>query len=402
MLRIHDALTGRTGELAPGRAVRLHTCTPASAEPSGHLGDLRPHVLADVIRRLLESRRVRVVACRGPLPGGDAAALGAFRRVAGALNLRPPEHEPLADEAAEAAVELIAGLVERGRAHLAPDGSVRLGAPADDHPAPPGAAASPSAAASPGAAASSGAAAPSGHAAPSGGPALAGGEGRSGSIAQGGMTGAQGAPAGGGVDPVLWAVSGGEPAWDSPWGRGAPAAGVRCQAAARRSLGARVDILVAGGDAPSHGDEPLLETGHVVAGGPVRFDGPALSAEQVTEAGLDPLAVRLAYLEHHYREPVHLTWDLLRDADREVRRWRARVAGWAESPSAPLSSGYVERVEAALDDDLDTPAALRTLRDLDGDDSVAAGAKFESFLHLDQVLALDLSAEIGRAPAPTL
>lgn len=345
MLRIHDALTGRTGELAPGRAVRLHTCAPASAEPSGQLGDLRPHVLSDIIRRLLESRRVRVVACRGPLPG-DPAALGAFRRVAGALNLRPPEHEPLAAEAAEAAVELIAGLVEQGRAHLDADGSVRLGA------------------------------------------------------VTGGTTGAQAAPGGEGVDRVLWSVSGGGPAWDSPWGRGAPAAGVRCQAAARRSLGARVDILVAGGDAPPHGDEPLIETGHVVVSGPVRLDGPGLSPEQVTGAGLDPLAVRLAYLEHHYREPVHLTWDLLRDADRTVRRWRARVAGWAESPSAPLASGHVERVEAALDDDLDTPAALRALRDLDGDDSVAAGAKFESFLHLDQVLALDLAAEIGRAPAP--
>jgi cysteinyl-tRNA synthetase len=60
----------------------------------------------------------------------------------------------------------------------------------------------------------------------------------------------------------------------------------------------------------------------------------------------------------------------------------------------------VERVEAAFDDDLDTPAALRVLLDLEGDASVAPGAKFESFLHLDQVLALDLSIEIGKTPPP--
>ncbi|MDF2708612.1 cysteine--tRNA ligase [Nonomuraea muscovyensis] len=353
MLRIHDALTGRSGELAPGRAVRMHTCGPVAGPRPAHLGDLRPHVLSDVVRRLLESRRVRVLACRGPLLDGDPAALGAFRRAAGALNLRPPEHEPLAGEAVEAAVELIAGLVERGEAHVTAGGSVLLGtgsAPAD------------------GGAGSS--------ASPGGG-------------ADGGDAGR-----------VLWAATSGGPAWDSPWGRGVPAPDVRCQAVARRLLGARVDILVADGNACSHHDGPLLGAGHRLASGPVLFDGPELLPEQVTEAGLDPLAVRLAYLEHHYREPVRLTWDLLREADGTVRRWRARVAGWAESPSAPLASGHVRRVEEALDDDLDTPAALGALRDLEGDDSVAAGAKFESFLHLDQVLALDLAMEIGRSPAP--
>jgi cysteinyl-tRNA synthetase len=333
--------------------VRLHTCVPVSADLPGHLGDLRPHVLSDVIRRLLESRRVRVVACRGPLPGGDPAV---SETLEGALNLRPPEHEPPADETAETAVELIAGLVERGRAHAVADGSVLLGAA----PAP---AASPAA---------------SGAGAATFAASSAADDGR-----------------------VLWAAaSGEEPAWDSPWGRGVPAPGVRCQAAARRSLGPRVDVLVAGADTPPQRGEPLLAAGHVVGSGPVRFDGAALSLRQVTEAGLDPLAVRLAYLEHHYREPVRLTWDLLRDADRTVRHWRARVAGWAESPSAPLASGHVRCVEAALDGDLDTPAALGALRDLEGDDSVPAGAKFESFLHLDQVLALDLSTEIGRTPVP--
>ena len=64
-----------------------------------------------------------------------------------------------------------------------------------------------------------------------------------------------------------------------------------------------------------------------------------------------------------------------------------------------MATVHVERVEAAFDDDLDTPAALRVLRDLEGDESVAPGAKFESFLHLDQILGLDLSIEIGKAPA---
>ncbi|GAA2804759.1 hypothetical protein [Nonomuraea dietziae] len=54
------------------------------------------------------------------------------------------------------------------------------------------------------------------------------------------------------------------------------------------------------------------------------------------------------------------------------------------------------RPRAAFDDDIDTPAALRVLRELERDESVAPGSKFESFLHLDHVLGLDLSSEIGR------
>jgi cysteinyl-tRNA synthetase len=116
----------------------------------------------------------------------------------------------------------------------------------------------------------------------------------------------------------------------------------------------------------------------------------------VVAAGLDPLAVRLALLEHHYRRPVDLTWDALRAADEELRRLRRRVAEWAESPSRPIDDAHSGRVQRALEDDLDTPAALRLLRDLEADESVAPGSKFETFLHFDHVLALDLPADIGR------
>jgi cysteinyl-tRNA synthetase len=116
----------------------------------------------------------------------------------------------------------------------------------------------------------------------------------------------------------------------------------------------------------------------------------------VAAAGLDPLAVRLALLEHRYREPVYLTWDALRAADRALRRRRARVAEWSESPSRPMPAEHVTRIEAAFDDDLDTPLALRLLDGMEADESLAPGSRFEAFLHLDQVLGLDLSLDIGR------
>ncbi len=116
----------------------------------------------------------------------------------------------------------------------------------------------------------------------------------------------------------------------------------------------------------------------------------------VTEPGLDPLALRLAFLRHRYREPANLTWDGLVAADREVGRWREMVAAWATEPSAPLARPYADAVLGAFEDDLDTPAALRHLGTLETDSAVPPGAKFETFAYLDHLLGLDLAREIGR------
>ncbi|MET8867280.1 hypothetical protein ABZW11_30420 [Nonomuraea sp. NPDC004580] len=155
-------------------------------------------------------------------------------------------------------------------------------------------------------------------------------------------------------------------------------------------LGSRIDLCV-GGAVPREDVR-----GRWVPAEGVRFAGDAPLLSDVADAGLDPLAVRMAFLESHYRRPLDLTWDTLRAADGRVRRWRAGVAEWSESVSAPMATAYAERAESAFDDDLDTPAALRVLDELESDASVTPGAKFETFLHLDSLLGLDLSSDIGK------
>ncbi|MEV4398113.1 cysteine--tRNA ligase [Nonomuraea sp. NPDC049607] len=376
MLRIHDTRARQVEELAGGRAVRMYTCGPAPGRRA-HLGDLRTYVLSDLVRRVLERRRTRVVACRnvtdlwplaGEGPGPDLVRRHEddFRSDTAALNLRPPEHSPRSSETVDAMIELIVRLVERGHAYAAPDGSVNF----DVRTFP----------------------------------------------TYGEISGKRlddvkpGEPSGW----ALWLPADDDQGRDAPWGRGLPGPHVECSAMSLRHLGERIDLHL--GDAglrfPHHEDvraQSDAATGHEVVrhwvhGGSLLFDGrePAGSTgnvvllPDVVAAGLDPLAARLAFLEHHYRQRLDLTWDVLRAADRTVRRWRARVAEWSESPSAPMASSYAERVESAFDDDLDTPAALRILRELERDESVAPGSKFETFLHLDQVLALDLSTEIGK------
>jgi len=134
------------------------------------------------------------------------------------------------------------------------------------------------------------------------------------------------------------------------------------------------------------------------AGGWAPDEEPVASLSALADRRLDPLAVRLALMSRQHAEEADLTWDVLRDADQTLRRWRELVAGWAESPSKPMCAEMTGKVAAAFDGDLDTPAALRALRGLEQDPQIPPGSKFESFLHADQLLALDLPREIGRPP----
>ncbi|WP_188192493.1 cysteine--tRNA ligase [Nonomuraea sp. SYSU D8015] len=402
MLRIYDTRARQVEELAPGRAVRIYTCGP-TVYRHAHVGNLRTYLLSDLIRRVLERRRVRVLACQNITDVGHLTDSGvdkvveqahqegrsvqelarfyedAFRNDTAALNLRPPEHMPRATETIDLMIELIAKLIERGHAYAVPDGSVFF----DVRTFP-----------------------------------------TYGEISGNRLDALKPAHRIDTVDPrkrfhadwALWKPAEGELTWESPWGRGFPGWHVECSAMSLRFLGAPFDLHIGGIDLrfPHHEDERAQSNSaagqevvrHWVHGEHLLFDGRkmakstgnAVLLSDVVAAGLDPLAVRMAFLEHRYRQQMNLTWDTLRAADRTVRRWRARVAEWAESPSAPIASAYVERVEAALDDDLDTPVALRVLRELERDETVAPGAKLESFLHVDQVLGLDLSADIGRVP----
>jgi cysteinyl-tRNA synthetase len=93
-------------------------------------------------------------------------------------------------------------------------------------------------------------------------------------------------------------------------------------------------------------------------------------------------------------EPADLSEAALADARDTVKRWRSLVAQWARSPSRPMPPAIAEQIKAAFAD-LDTACVLALLRDLASDESVPPGARFETFVYADRVLALELPREIG-------
>jgi L-cysteine:1D-myo-inositol 2-amino-2-deoxy-alpha-D-glucopyranoside ligase len=175
------------------------------------------------------------------------------------------------------------------------------------------------------------------------------------------------------LDCLVWRhAREGEPSWDSVLGAGRPGWHIECTAIALDRLGAGFDVQAGGSDLifPHHEmcaaqgrvatDEPFAHA--YLHSGMVGLDGEKMSKSKgnlvfvsaLRESGVDPMAIRLALLDHHYREDWDWNDELLVSAQSRLNRWREAVR-----LDAGLNADEVlAQVRAALAHDLDAPAAL--------------------------------------------
>jgi len=179
------------------------------------------------------------------------------------------------------------------------------------------------------------------------------------------------------VDCLLWqAERPGEPAWDSALGRGRPGWHVECAAIALRYLGESFDVQGGGSDLvfPHHemsavqaqvltGDWPFARCySHQAM---VGLDGEKMSksrgnlvlVSRLRADGVDPMAVRLMLLAHHYRTDWFYSDGDLAAAQARLLRWRDAV----DRPTGPAADGTLAGVRDLLTDDLDAPHALASV-----------------------------------------
>ncbi len=181
------------------------------------------------------------------------------------------------------------------------------------------------------------------------------------------------------LDCIVWrGERAGEPAWDSPLGRGRPGWHVECTAIALEHLGATFDVQGGGSDLvfPHHemcaGEAQVARRGVPFArvyahAGMVGYGGEKMSKSRgnlvfvsaLRHAEVDPMAIRLALLRHHYRSDWDWTDAQLADAADMLQQWRDAVALGAGAPADPV----VAEVLAALADDLDAPRAVAVVQD---------------------------------------
>jgi len=178
-------------------------------------------------------------------------------------------------------------------------------------------------------------------------------------------------------DFVLWKPSSDDlPGWDSPWGRGRPGWHIECSAMISAHFGATIDIHAGGVDLQfphheneiaqsecAHGGAPFarfwLHNGMLTFGG-AKMSKSVGNIERVHDLIQEhpPEALRYALLSAHYRQPLDWSDALIEQATRTLDRLYGTLRDLADVDAAPVIPAGVE---AALDEDLNTPAALAEL-----------------------------------------
>jgi len=198
------------------------------------------------------------------------------------------------------------------------------------------------------------------------------------------------------MDFALWkAQKPGEPAWDSPWGKGRPGWHIECSVMAMKYLGETIDIHAGGQDLifPHHENE--IAQSEAVTGKPFarywmhngyininnqkmsKSLGNFFTVREILER-FDGEVVRFFMLSAHYRNPINFSEDMLKQAQSALERLyncKANLLHAMENaPTNELSkeegdfvqklAEFKGRFEEAMDDDINTADALAAIFDM--------------------------------------
>ncbi|MEO7813944.1 MAG: cysteine--tRNA ligase [Sphingomicrobium sp.] len=368
MIRLHDTLARTKRDFVPGEdgKVTMYVCGP-TVYGRAHIGNARPAVVFDTLRRLLEhqfpdreviyARNVtdvddKIIAAAEAEGVDPSVITERYERLyledMGALGVQPPTIAPHATAEIDPMIAMIATLIERGNAYAA-EGHVLFNVPSDteygilsrrDREA-----------------------------------MLA--------VARVEVAPYKRDPA----DFVLWKPSAERViGWDSPWGRGRPGWHIECSAMIRAHLGETIDIHGGGLDLifPHHENEiaqsrcahngaPLarywVHNGFVDMGAEKMSKslGNVVTVDRLLAEGHRGEVLRFALLSGHYRSPFAWTESLIAQS-KTTLDGLYRKAG--DAVAGAIDPGVVE----AMTDDLNTPLAIARLGAIDDGATLRASA----------------------------
>lgn len=372
MMKVYNTLTREKEELktlVPNEA-KIYACGPTVYNYI-HIGNARPMIVFDILRRYLEYRGMKVTfvqnftdvddkiikkANEEGVPASEISErfIKEYEKDARGLNVRPATYHPKVTENMDSIIEIVKTLIEKGYAYEV-NGDVYFHTlkfkdygklshmPLEDL--------------------ESGA-----------------------RIAVGEMK----------EDPMdfaLWkAAKPGEPSWDSPWGKGRPGWHIECSAMSRTILGETIDIHCGGQDLifPHHENEIAQSecaSGKIFANywmhnGYINVDNKKMSKslnnffttrEVAEKFGYEP--IRFMMLQAHYRSPINYSLEIIEQCKSalerlynckemlEMAKQSAKSGDFTKEQQEKLLQ-YKENFIKAMDDDLNTADAVSAIFEL--------------------------------------
>ena len=371
-MQLYNTMTRKKEELVPVRPGRIsmYACGP-TVYNYFHIGNARPFIVFDTLRRYLEYRGYQVTFVQNFTDIDDKMIRRAneegitvkelserfikeYYQDADSLGIERASHNPRATDHIADIIHLVETLIEKGHAYATPEGDVYFSVRSFP------------------------------------------GYGKlSGQSVDDLESGARIDPGEQKRDPLdfaLWkARKPGEPAWESPWGMGRPGWHIECSAMSMHILGETFDIHAGGQDLifPHHENEIAQSeaaTGRPFANywlhnGYINVNNQKMSKSlnnfftvRDISKEFDLEAVRLFMLSAQYRNPVNFSRELIEQASAALTRLRTakeRLDAAQTGPATPEDDAFLSDLEgykasfcAAMDDDLNTADALGVLFEL--------------------------------------
>jgi len=363
-LRLYNTMSRRVEEIKqPDDALKIYVCGITPYDHS-HIGHAMSYIIFDVLRRYLGYRGFKVkhvqnytdiddrIIARAAERGVSYDQLAAtyieeYEDEMRDLNITPADVYPRATQEIPQIIEMVQGLIEKGRAYVADNDDVYFDVRSDP------------------------------------------GYGKlSGRDVDSMRAGARVQPSEEKRDPAdfaLWkAAKPDEPSWDSPWGPGRPGWHIECSAMSYRYLGATLDMHGGGQDLifPHHENEIAQAEGftgvkpfvrHWMHNGWLTLDEEKMSKslgniitirEALERFGSD--GIRIFVMTSHYRAPLAYSEEAMEAGKRAAERLRlaSSVPGGDGLAADIPGDEFRERFGASMDDDLNTAGALACLFDL--------------------------------------
>ncbi len=218
------------------------------------------------------------------------------------------------------------------------------------------------------------------------------------------------------LDFTLWKkAKEGEPAWDSPWGKGRPGWHIECSAMSMKHLGESIDIHAGGNDLifPHHENEIAQSEGahdkqfvkywlhfgflNIKDEKMSKSLGNFFTAREILSRH-NAEAIRLLFAQTHYRGPLSYSEELIEGATKGVEKlsnfYRTlveRIEAHKEgiTPQTDID-GYRKKFENAMDDDFNTPQAVAVLfdlmRDVNKDLSLTEGVDYKYLSEVKELI----------------